>query len=509
MRVLSLRPPTIWSPDTLDQVTASVAELGALTMDDDDRVLKGRYLTYRFGAAAEAGHFDGLDGLVDELDETAWFLRLDPRCGMPRCCAPTSPCSPVGWPMPARLPRRVSTGGSGGSTRGDAVLRCYRAGGAPAVRGIGRDAPAAVMGRPGAAAGGYSVTRFLYEAGHATAAREDYATAVRAPWSVPRTVSGGSSMVNLGYLAARFEDVQLAPHLLTLELYDGRFFQAITTHHVTTEHYRGLLAATAGRHQEAADSLRRAVDAEDAAGAADLGRGIANQVGPPVAPRRRVVGSATHCAPRHCHLGGGRLRRECIGEAGGRASEQGVTADPWPDHRLDELRRLGDPDLDGRLDDLRAIDRDAVEELFEDFVRLQLQVKPDRWPPAVLDWWRQEPTAPVWLDEQQLTRAVAIFETWLPEVLASYLLASLPTAYAGAKGARASTRISVLSAPKPLIRRAVPRDAALHTAGEPARRAADCGTGRRAGPQDAALPCAGAHDGRRLSVRHAGARQRR
>ncbi len=74
-------------------------------------------------------------------------------------------------------------------------------------------------------------------------------------------------MVNLGYLAARFEDVQLAPHLLTLlEPYDGRFFQAITTHHVT-EHYRGLLAATAGRHQEAADSLRRAVDAQDAAGA--------------------------------------------------------------------------------------------------------------------------------------------------------------------------------------------------------------------------------------------------
>ncbi len=130
-----------------------------------------------------------------------------------------------------------------------------------------------------------------------------------------------------------------------------------------------------------------------------------------------------------------------------------MTADPWPDHRLDELRRLGDPDLDGRLDDLRAIDRDAVEELFEDFVRSQLEVKPDRWPPAVLDWWRQEPTAPAWLDEQQLTRAVAIFETWLPEVLASYLLASLPTAYAGAKGARVLTRISALSAPKPLIRR--------------------------------------------------------
>ena len=122
--------------------------------------------------------------------------------------------------------------------------------------------------RDSAGMGGWSATRYLYDAGQASVAREDYNAAVgRGGWRPPKVLNGGPAAANIAYLAARFEDRPQAEHLLAvLAPYEGRFFQGITTYHVT-EHYRGLLAATCGRFDEAAGLLARAVDRQDEVGA--------------------------------------------------------------------------------------------------------------------------------------------------------------------------------------------------------------------------------------------------
>jgi hypothetical protein len=268
VRVLSLRPPTIWAPDTYADVLASVDELGELTRDRADPIVAARYLTFRFGVAAEGGEFHSLPDVVDGLGELAWFLRLpdalwhatllranlsllDGRLTEARALASES----LEWGRRARQPE---------------ALMFYAAVELEARRlcgGLDEMIPQLELARTTAADGGYSATRFLYDAGHANAAREDYARAVRDAVTVPNGINGGPTVVNLAYLAARFEDVPRAHRFLELlEPYAGRFFQAITTCHVT-EHYQGMLAATAGRFVQAAELLRTATDLNDKAGA--------------------------------------------------------------------------------------------------------------------------------------------------------------------------------------------------------------------------------------------------
>jgi class 3 adenylate cyclase len=268
LRVLSLRPPTIWALDTYNDVLASVDELGELTRKDSDPVLEGRYLTFRFGAAAEGGEFRSLPGVVDRLGELAWFLRLpdalwhatllranlallDGRLSEARTLATES----LEWGRRARQPEAMMFYAA-------VELEVRRLCG-----GLDEMIPQLELARGTAANGGYSATRFLYDAGHANAAREDYARAVRGPRTMPNTINGGPTVANLAYLAARFEDIPRADHFLQLlEPYSGRFFQGITTYHVA-EHYRGILAATAGRFGQAAELLRTATDLHDKVGA--------------------------------------------------------------------------------------------------------------------------------------------------------------------------------------------------------------------------------------------------
>lgn len=268
LRVLSLRPPTIWSLDTHDEVVASVDELGSRTWGGDDLVLKGRYLTFRFGAAAESGKFRDLPDVVENLGEVGRFMRLpvalwhatllhanlalfNGQLSEARDLAQQS----LEWGQRARQPEALIFWAA-------VELEVRRLSG-----GLDEMTEQLRMGRSDASNGGYSATRFLFEAGHATEAREDYARAVRTPWTVPSTINGGPTLVNLSYLASRFEDVRQAEHFLRLlQPYQGRFFQAITTHHVA-DHYSGMLAATAGHIERAAALLGAAVDVQDAAGA--------------------------------------------------------------------------------------------------------------------------------------------------------------------------------------------------------------------------------------------------
>jgi class 3 adenylate cyclase len=268
VRVLSLRPPTIWAPATHRELRAAVDELGELTGEHGDPVLEARYLTFRFGVTAEAGDLTALPGVIERLGQVAWFLRLPVvlwhvailranlalatgRLADARALAEES----LDWGQRARQPEALMFYAA-------IELEVRRLCG-----GLDEMIPQLELARAGVETGGYSATRYLYDAGLATAAREDYSQAVRATWAMPKAIQGGPTVANLAYLAARFEDIASADRLLRLlEPYAGRFFQAIATYHVT-EHYLGMLAATTGRWDEAADRLRAAVEQEEGAGA--------------------------------------------------------------------------------------------------------------------------------------------------------------------------------------------------------------------------------------------------
>ena len=269
MRVLSLRPPTIWAPDTFDDVRKAVDELGALNRELRDPVVEGRYLSFRFGTASEQGETQRLPNVVDRLGQLGWFLRLPDALWHNMLLranvallngdlaqAKAKAKESLEWGRRAGAPEALMFWAA-------VELEARRVGG-----GLDEMIDQLATARDGARMGGWSATRYLYDAGQASAAREDYNAAVgRGGWTPPRMVNGGVAAANLAYLAARFEDRPQAEHLFAvLEPYEGRFFQGITTYHVT-EHYRGMLAATCGRLDQAADLLRRAVDRQDEVGA--------------------------------------------------------------------------------------------------------------------------------------------------------------------------------------------------------------------------------------------------
>jgi hypothetical protein len=131
---------------------------------------------------------------------------------------------------------------------------------------------------------------------------------------------------------------------------------------------------------------------------------------------------------------------------------QGAQGTQWTAERLDELRHHGDPELDDLIVELVEANDASVVDLYEATVRAQMAVDPDRWPPALREWW-ETPALPPWIDRAQVGRAVTASHDWLPELLTSYLVGSLPLSYAGAKGAKVLTRISLLGAEEPFVRR--------------------------------------------------------
>src|SRR4051794_1884625 len=217
LRVLSLRMPTIWSLDTHDEVVANVDELGALTAESDDLVLRGRYLTYRFGAAAESGDFGDLATVVEDLTEIGRYLRL-PDARWHAATLRASLALFNGQLDEARAAAQESLEWGQRANQPEALL--FWAAVELEVRrlsgGLDELVEQLQTVRTTASEGGYSATRFLFEAGHATEAREDYARAVRTSWTIPRTIHGGTTLLNLGYLASRFEDVRQAEHFLAL-----------------------------------------------------------------------------------------------------------------------------------------------------------------------------------------------------------------------------------------------------------------------------------------------------
>jgi ER-bound oxygenase mpaB/B'/Rubber oxygenase, catalytic domain len=129
-----------------------------------------------------------------------------------------------------------------------------------------------------------------------------------------------------------------------------------------------------------------------------------------------------------------------------------VTSRRWTAETLRELRRHGDPELDGLIAELVEADERSVLELFEATVQAQMATDPEQWPPALRAWW-ERPALPEWMDRDKVARANEVSHDWLPELLTSYLVGSLPLSYAGVKGAKVLTRISLLRDEDRVVRR--------------------------------------------------------
>ena len=140
---------------------------------------------------------------------------------------------------------------------------------------------------------------------------------------------------------------------------------------------------------------------------------------------------------------------------GAQPQGRAVTAstEPWPSSRLEALRAVGDDEMDALLTPLHGMTREKIFELYLAFVRAQLDLDPNVWPSELIAWWNRQDVLPPWVDRQKIERAVDFAEQWLPELLGMYLLDSLPTAYAGAKGAVVLNRISLLREQSSLMRR--------------------------------------------------------
>jgi hypothetical protein len=125
----------------------------------------------------------------------------------------------------------------------------------------------------------------------------------------------------------------------------------------------------------------------------------------------------------------------------------------WPESRLQALRGQGDPEVDELLAELHESNAKVIWDLYDEFVRAQLELNPDRWPGALVAWWDRPAALPEWASRETMDRGVAVSQLWLPEIVTSFVVASLPSAYAGAKGALVLSRISLLGVDRPFLRR--------------------------------------------------------
>ena len=111
-----------------------------------------------------------------------------------------------------------------------------------------------------------------------------------------------------------------------------------------------------------------------------------------------------------------------------------MTTGPLDDHRLDQLRQIGDPDADA----LAAALREGHEDLDErDLVRLVLDglAAPARAEAGDLrDWLFGGPPLPDWADRARIRAGQEFFADWTLPVCTALFCASLPTGYAGADG---------------------------------------------------------------------------
>jgi ER-bound oxygenase mpaB/B'/Rubber oxygenase, catalytic domain len=106
----------------------------------------------------------------------------------------------------------------------------------------------------------------------------------------------------------------------------------------------------------------------------------------------------------------------------------------WSDALLDPMRELGDPLADGPV--AAVLERggaDAVNALMQTLVRVDQPV-PEEMPDEIRAYLVETLPLPDWADMGKIERGQQLFETWGLEIACCLFCASLPSAYAAAKG---------------------------------------------------------------------------
>jgi hypothetical protein len=108
----------------------------------------------------------------------------------------------------------------------------------------------------------------------------------------------------------------------------------------------------------------------------------------------------------------------------------------WTDALLDRMRQLGDPLADGPV--AAVLERggvDAVNAMMQTLVRVDQPV-PEEMPDEIRAYLVETLLLPDWADMGKIKRGQQLFETWGLEVTCCLFCASLPSAYAAAKGVK-------------------------------------------------------------------------
>jgi hypothetical protein len=108
----------------------------------------------------------------------------------------------------------------------------------------------------------------------------------------------------------------------------------------------------------------------------------------------------------------------------------------WTDALLDRMRELGDPVADTPV--AAVLERggvDAVNAMMQTLVRVDQPV-PAQLPDELRDYLATTLPLPQWADMGKIRRGQQLFETWGIEIALCLFCASLPSAYAAAKGVK-------------------------------------------------------------------------
>src|SRR5271163_1133760 len=106
----------------------------------------------------------------------------------------------------------------------------------------------------------------------------------------------------------------------------------------------------------------------------------------------------------------------------------------WTDELLDRMRELGDPVADTPV--AAVLERggvDAVNAMMQTLVGVD-QPAPEALPDEIRAYLVETLPLPEWADMAKIKRGQQLFETWGLEIACCLFCASLPSAYAAAKG---------------------------------------------------------------------------
>jgi predicted ATPase/DNA-binding SARP family transcriptional activator len=266
-RVLSLRTITITAPDTLGERIANCKELLRLAEENGDPATRFRALWSRSATAVESGDF----GVLDQIVEVG--ARLAAELRQPTFLWQASFMRAARLILRGELEEAESTAASTlelGERAGQHVeaFLFFNEQMLEICRWQDRLAdmirPFRVYAGNADTDFGYTLTRYLYDAGEIDQAREIYDTTMRAePVPPRRDLLAGMTLCHHAYLAARFRDAERAGVLYDVMLPYGSAFANTTVARPVGDHFLGMLASTLGDFANADSHFERAVATHD------------------------------------------------------------------------------------------------------------------------------------------------------------------------------------------------------------------------------------------------------